>query len=170
MKIDRGKLLIISGAILVIGIMVLLTWYGFTREKPAVKTADGVTYTDSISGQELTGFPTTGSGREDGSPDTPPLNEIAITGLDDFFAKISQDQARSILDDLTTFIRAHAGAQGTRAGALKAQVIQTKSNPATYTFTLVLVSPAVSYPVTITMPYNDTATADVTFGQGEVAP
>jgi hypothetical protein len=169
MKIDKSRLLLIGGAIAVMGIMILLTWYGFTREKPAVQTAEGVTYTDSISGQELTGFPTTGTAQEDGKADTPPSNEIIITGLDDFFATINQDQARSILDDITAFIRAHAGAQSTRAGALNARITKTMSNPATYTFTLVLVNPSVRYPVTITMPFNDTATADVSFGRGEVA-
>lgn len=170
MRLNRGRILLIIGAVVVIGLMIFLTWYGFTREKPVVETAEGITYTDSISGQELTGFPETGTGREDGSHDTPPLNEIAITGLDDFFGTINQDQARSILDDLTTFIRARVGAHGARAGALNAKITQTKSSPAEYTFTLVLVNPSVSYPVTISMPFNDTATADVTFGKGEVAP
>jgi hypothetical protein len=170
MNINRGRLLLIAGGVVVVGIMVLLTWYGFTREAPAVKTDEGVTYTDSISGQKFTDIPTNNSGHEEGSSEATPSNEIIITGLDDFFVTLDQDQARSILDDLTAFIRARVGAHGARAGALNARITQTKTSPATYTFTLILVDPSVSYPVTITMPFNNTATAEVTFGQGEVAP
>lgn len=166
----QGQLLIIGGGVLAVGIVVWLTWLSLTHGTSAtVDTKQGITYTDSISGEVLTGFPK-GVHSEGNTPNDPPLNQITITGLDDFFGTLNQDQASGILDDLTGFIRAHIGAHGTRAGALNAKISSNHQTPATYTFTLVLVNPSVSYPVTIKMPPGDTALAEVTFGKGSVAP
>lgn len=160
------KQLIILGTIAVstVVLMIFLTWLGFTLHQPANSGPNGVTYTDTTSGQNLTAFPETSNQHGDNDSGPPPNDQVTITGLDDFFAGIGQQQATDILNALTAFIHARTGtAAGAKAAVLNGQVNHTSSNPDVYKFTLVLQQSDAHYSVTITMPTTLT-TPDVTFG------
>lgn len=158
---SRKQLLLFGGiGFVALVLIVFLTWLGISNQAANTAKTQGVTYTDDISGQTLTTFPSTEHADNDSAKQA--TNDIAITGMDDFFSGIDQDQAQSILGDITTFIRARTGtAAGVKAAVLNGKVNQTGSN--TYQFVLVLLNPAGRYGVTITLPAN-ASTPDVTFG------
>jgi hypothetical protein len=161
------KQLIIFGAIALVTIVlvIFLFWLGLVNKQKSSDTdANGVTYTDTNSGQNFTAFPETSTLHGDGDSGSAPVNEVSITGMDDFFTIIGQDEASSILSDLTAFIHAHSGTgAGAKAAVLNGQVTQTSDSPKVYQFTLVLQQSDARYNVTITMP-NGPTTPDVVFG------
>lgn len=162
---SRKQLLILGIiALATIVLVIFLTWLGIATKKPENVGIDGVTYTDQTSGQNFTAFPDTSTLHGDNDSGVSPINEVSITGMDDFVATISQDQTSSIVNELTAFIRGRTGtAAGAKASVLNGQVKQTGSNPDTYQFTLVLQQSDAHYIVTIKMPTGAT-TPDVTFG------
>jgi hypothetical protein len=160
---NRGRITLIIGVVTVVLLAIGLTVYGLQRNQQQA-TNNGTQYTDSISGQKFTAFGGSSDQRENGEVTVQPANEIVITGFDDFMSSVNQDQAQSILHDLTTFVRARVGAHSTRAGILDAKIDKTSDNPAIYKFTLVVVNPASRYSVTITMPTTTNLTPQVTFG------
>lgn len=148
------KQLIIFGAIALITIVavIFLFWLGLTKQATTTDSS-GTTYTDTNSGQNFTAFPDTTSLHGDGDSSIAPINEVSITGMDDFVATIDQNAASNILDQLTAFVHARSGtAAGAKAAVLNSQIKQTASNPNVYQFTLVLLQSDAHYKVTITMP------------------
>lgn len=163
---NRGRLIVIGGGLVLVALIGLLGWYTLTRSS----TTYGTDYTDSISNETFT-VPTTSVSEKSDGDDTPAVtkNQIVITGLDTFFGTIEESQRQNILDELTAFIRARVGAHPARAGALNADVQQIGSNPTRYRFTLVLVNPASRYSVIITVPDSGELTS-ATLEFGEVTP
>lgn len=158
--INKKLLLSISsGSLLIVLIILALLIF-----QPKQADEAGISYTDQISSETYTAFPERTDKPESDEMPLPLPNEISITGLEDFFSAIEQDDADSILTQLTTFIRARTGMQSTTAGVSNADVKQIARNPSKYEFTLVLLYPNSRYKVTVEITTTAT-TPTVTFGE-----
>ncbi|MGH7196919.1 MAG: hypothetical protein ACREGJ_04115 [Candidatus Saccharimonadales bacterium] len=161
---NERSITIASILVIIVGLAVIV-WVVIAMQQPEVGKEE-VIYTDKISGEARSAFPEKEEEAETGHAHETAVNQVSISGLNDFYDTIELEQAESITEALTNFLRAQAGATSVTAGVLDASVSRIADSPATYKFTLVSIDPEARYDVTVKLS-DDALTPEVTITEAQ---
>lgn len=149
---NQRRLVLIVGGLGVFVILVTIASIQFSPKQAS--TAVLVEYTDSVTGETRNALPDSNTDTKHGEVILREPSLISVAGIQNFYDSISPTLSGAINDQLTTFVRAHAGPGNNEASVVNAKVKQTSSNPTVYSFEMTTKHPEARYGVTVTMQDN----------------